>query len=94
MIVLDEYNYLAEAIMERQRRQQRQRIRLSDEERKILQQIVRKQTEKQVHVIRAMTILYADQGQQHQEITPLCGRSVKHTQIGQFGPICCGLLWY
>jgi transposase len=68
MIVLDEYNYPAEATMERQRRQQRQRIRLRDEERKILQQIVRKRTEKHAHVIRAKIILYADQGQQHQEI--------------------------
>ncbi len=54
--------------MKRQRRQQRQRIRLSDEERELLQRMVHKSTEKQAIVTRAKILLYANQGWQHQEV--------------------------
>jgi len=50
------------------KRQRKQRIHLTEDERKTLQLIVQKHTEKQSIVIRAKIILLADDGMQHQEI--------------------------
>ena len=50
------------------KRQRKQRIKLKEDERKTLQQLVRRHTEKQAIVLRAKIILLADKGVQHQEI--------------------------
>ena len=59
--------------MERKRRQRRKRIELSTEERKTLQKLVDRHTEKQAVVVRAKIILLADEGMQHQEIAQELG---------------------
>ena len=55
------------------RRQRRKSIELNDDERKTLQKLVGKHTEKQAVVVRAKIILFADEGMQHQEIAQTLG---------------------
>ena len=59
--------------MERKRRQRRKRIELSTEERKTLQKLVDRHTEKQAVVVRAKIILLANEGMQHQDIAQEIG---------------------
>ncbi len=55
------------------KRRRRQRIKLSDEEREVLQGLVSKHTEKQAVALRARVMLLADDGKQHQEIAKELG---------------------
>jgi len=50
------------------KRQRKQRVKRKENERKTLQQRVRRQTEKQAIVVRAKIIVLADKGVQHQEM--------------------------
>ena len=55
------------------KRQRRKSIELNNDERKTLQKLVGKHTEKQAVVVRAKIILFADEGMQHQEIAQALG---------------------
>jgi putative transposase len=55
------------------KRQRQQRITLTEDERKALQDIVKRHTAKQSVVKRAKIILLADNGKQHQEIARKLG---------------------